>query len=455
MAFNPIDRLKKSKNLQNVLRISSGTLVGQAINVVTIPMFTRLYGDEIIGGWAFLNTIAMVVIAISDLGLTNALMMENEGEDQHQTYRVVTTLVIAFSLVAGLGIFVYLSIFPGAGVGISALFSAVFLALAVFTLQQIQICYTWLNRAGQYTILMKNPVITNATFGLFSVILALVGVRAYGYYLGWLAGQICTLIHMRRYLPKGFITLQFDDFRQVVARNSHYVRYQWPNNALLQFKGQLPSLLLKSMFGAGILGQYAITVRLVNIPVTFLGNAMGRVFFQVSSDMKRAGQPLGEFALRNLKRAMKLAAVPVLLVIAAGDVVLNIVLGEGWQMAGTMIRILAVQAFFLFLSMSVQGISMTLNKQLYTMINSVVQVVTIALSLGIGYYIMDSIYPGLIMMSVSSVVITILYFIALFRAMQVSAVPYVRSTLLSLLLIFLGAFLIRLPLYWLGIAPTL
>lgn len=438
-----------------MLRVSSGALAGQLINAAAIPLLARLYGDTIIGDWALLNTIAMMVGALSDLGLTDALMTEREGEGLCQIRRVAAVFGVTFGLLGGISALLYFEAAPTARMGLPSLFSAAFLAAAVIVLRQGQVYSTLLNRMEKYSVLMKNPVVNNGVFSSLALLLALSGFREYGYYAAWLAGQACSLIHMRRRLPAGRISLRPEDYRQAIARNRRFVLYQWPCNAILQLKTQLPALLMGSMFGAGMLGQYSVTARLVNIPVVLLGSAMGRVFFQASSRMRREGRPLGEFAMRNVLGAMKLAAIPAVLMMALGDLALVAVLGDEWQMAGGMIRLLAPQAFFMFLNISVQGLSVTLEKQHYTMISAGVQTVAIILSLYVGRHALGGVYPGMALMTASFIVITAAYFIALFKAMDVSSGRYVRGVLRSGLAILLGYLAIRLPLCCLGVAATL
>ena len=45
-------KLKISPALRNVVKISGGTILGQAISIVTLPIITRMYGAEIMGIWA-------------------------------------------------------------------------------------------------------------------------------------------------------------------------------------------------------------------------------------------------------------------------------------------------------------------------------------------------------------------------------------------------------------------
>lgn len=450
-----INKFMSSSMLKNVARISTGTIIGQLVSMLSLPILTRIYGDKIIGDWTFLNTIALLVNAVSDFGLTNALMMERNDEDMLQTYKVVTTIVFGISIFVAILAFLYYGILSPSSIIISPIFVAVFLMIAVFTLQQTQICYTWLNRQTKYDVLMKNPIINNAMFGGVAILLGFIGIKEYGYYLGWVIGQIITLMHMKRYLPKGFFSFKWGAYKSVFTRNKHFVVYQLPTNMITQAKNQLPTLLIKLFFGANILGQYAITVRVINIPINLLGTSIGRVFFQKSSEMKLKGEPVGDFTYRNITRVMKIAIVPVMLIMAFGDVAFNFVLGSGWQMAGDMVRILALQSFFTFLMMASQGISITIDKQNYAVVSAAVQAIGITISLAVGAYVFNSIYIGTAILSISYIIINIVYFCALFRVMNVNYKKYLRHVFFHVIIISIGYLFLRLPLLLLGAVPSM
>ena len=157
--------------------------MGQIISVISLPIFTRIYGASVIGDWALFNSVAIIINSFSDFGLTNAIMIEEDEKSARQIYKVVSTIVTVISIITGILSFIYYS-FNDSDMNISALFIAVTISILVFTLQQTQICYTWLNRRKRYDVLMKNPLINNFVMAIFALILGFLGVKRYGYYIG-------------------------------------------------------------------------------------------------------------------------------------------------------------------------------------------------------------------------------------------------------------------------------
>lgn len=450
MNLNILSKFKISNGMINVAKISFGTISGQIITFITLPLFTRMYGPKVIGIWTLLNSIAVIVNSFSDLGLTNAIMLEKNEKDCIKLYKVISTIIIIISIISSLAIFIYHNICPSF-VKLNTIFVFLFMILAIFTLQQIQVCYTWLNRNGKYNILMKNPLINNLSFGIIALVLGLLGFKKYGYFIGWILGQIVTLIHMKRFLPKGLISLKKQDYVDVFNERSRFIKYQLPTNVISNFKNQLPVLLVRGIFGETILGFYSISVKLLNVPITLLASSMGRVYFKAISDKRSKNEPLGEFTYSTLEKAMKIAILPMVCLIAGGDVIINLFFGSGNEVAGIIIRIVAFQNFFTFLMMTLQGLGVVLDKQNYNMISCVFQSVGFMIGLGIGGYVFNSIYIGLILMSIAFIIINVTYFCKLFIVMNISWKKYllnVTKYMLIIIFISLGA---RVILHLIGI----
>lgn len=448
------EKLRLSQDKKNVAKISFGTLIGQGISFITLPIFTRLYGAEIIGIWTLFQSIAGIVNSFSDLGLTNSIMTEEEEKKMLKIYKVVSTIVLIFSILTGIVLFLYYNIMPNPN-KLNVIFIGSFILVAVFTLQQIQVCYTWLNRKGEYKILMRNPIINNFSFGLSSIILGLLGFKLYGYFIGWILGQVLTLINMKRELPKSMFTLRLEDYKEVFLNHKRFLIYQLPTNIISNVKNQLPVLCIKIFFGAKILGYYSISVRLLQIPITFLATAIGRVFFQKASDMKRAGKEIGTFVYMSMTRIMKLAVIPMIGMVAVGDVAVKIFLGYNWIIAGDLLRILAFQNFFLFLMFTVQGLSIILDKQNYAMVSCLFQSIGVIIGLGVGRYLFNNIYIGIILMTLSFIIINIIYFCAMFKAMNISIKKYLLNITFYTILMLGISLVLRFGLYKIGIVAAM
>lgn len=454
MLKEKIQTLMKSQMLRNVTKISSGTTLGQAISIVTLPIFTRLYGATVIGYWTLFTSVAVIVNAFSDLGLSNAIMMDDEGEQSEKLFSVITTISFIISLIVGVGYFVIKSVTPDPS-GLHPLFYSIVLFVLIFTQQQVNVCYNWLNKKKQYNILMKNPIINNVSVAVIAIPLGLMGFTKYGYYIGLVLGQVFTLFHMRRYLPRIFFDFKFRDHFDVIRSHLTYVKFQMPTYLVAQVKNQAPVFFIRSFFGVEILGYYSVCMRVLNIPVNLLASSIGKVYYQTAAEMKKKGQEVGDFTFRNIKRAMYVAIAPMVVIMSFGDIVCTLFLGNDYVITGNLSRIIVFMTFFQFLMMATQGITIVLEKQQYALISGIVQIIGYVVGLSIGKYVFSSLYIAVALMTVVFCVIQIIYFSKLFKIAGVSVTLYLKHVFSTLGLIIVITAVIRITLIALNIVPNL
>lgn len=454
MLKEKIQTLMKSQMLRNVTKISSGTILGQAISIVTLPIFTRLYGATVIGYWTLFTSVAVIVNAFSDLGLSNAIMMDDEGEQSEKLFSVITTISFIISLIVGVGYLVIKSVTPDPS-GIHPLFYSIVLFVLIFTQQQVNICYNWLNKKKQYNILMKNPIINNVSVAVIAIPLGLMGFTKYGYYIGLVLGQVFTLFHMRRYLPRIFFDFKFRDHFDVIRSHLTYVKFQMPTYLVAQVKNQAPVFFIRSFFGVEILGYYSVCMRVLNIPINLLASSIGKVYYQTAAEMKKKGQEVGDFTFRNMKRAMYVAIAPMVVIMSFGDIVCTLFLGNDYVITGNLSRIIVFMTFFQFLMMATQGITIVLEKQQYALISGIVQIIGYVAGLSIGKYVFSSLYIAVTLMTVVFCVIQIIYFSKLFKIAGVSVALYLKHVFSTLGLIIVITAVIRITLIALNIVPNL
>ena len=449
-----LEKYNFSNGVKNVAKISGGTMAGQLLSFITLPIYTRIYGATVIGNWALFTSIATIVNSFSDLGLSNAIMIENSEEDSLRVYKVISTIVLITSLITGFFSYIYYSIKPEE-TGISTWFIALTLTVLIITSQQSQVCYTLLNRKGAYDILMKNPVVNQVLIAVIAIPLGFLGVQKYGYYIGLIAGQLGMIVHMKRFLPREMFTFKKKDFEVILKRHVTFWKYQLPTNLVSNVKNQLPTLMIKALFGSEMLGYYSVSVRILNIPINLLANAIGRVYFHTASLKIRNGEPIGNYTYQNIVKAIKVALIPIIGMMAFGDLALTIFLGEGYEIAGQMFRIVVLQNFFMFLMIATQGITAILKKQKYAMVSCILQSIGYAVGLAAGAYIFNSVYIGLILMSVAYIIIQIVYFCVLFKAMETSWVLYLRSVVVSMAILLVSTFSLRGIMLLLGIIHSI
>ncbi len=453
-----IEKIKSSESIKNVSKITSGTMLGQIISFIVVPFYTRLYGASIMGTWTLFTSIADIIVVFSDMGMKNAIMIEDSEDDTIELYTVITTITIVFSFLASLFVFGFYYFFKDTDSGLSPWMIALFVFILSITTQQTQTCYTWLNKKSEYSILMKNPVVQNLSAAVIIISLGLLGQVRYGYYIGIMFGQIITLIHMRVRLPKQFINLNPKAYINVFKRQKHFIMYQLPANAVAQIKNQIPTFLIKGFFGAEMLGYYSISMKYLQIPINLLAQSIGRVYYQTISKMRRDGEDfhtIGVYSLKNITRAMKAAYIPMIGIIGVGDIACVILFGQDFSIAGNIMRIIAFNSFFVFIATATNGLAIVIDKQKYILMSGIIQLVGYLVGITYGYYAFNSVYVSCLTMTITFMVAQIIYFSIMFKFTQVDWVKYVLGVVRSIAFILAVSFAIRFILLHFGLVANI
>lgn len=449
MVIKEIKRKIQSTSLTNVLKISSGTIGGQLISMIGAPIYTRLFGASVLGTWALFSSIAIIITSFSDVGLKNAIMIE-DNEKTEELYTVISTLTFFISCIAGI-ICGAISSFGKLDTGMNPIITGLIVWLISFTISQTDVCYAWLNKMGEYNVLMKNPLINNGVAAVLAIIFGLLGFKSYGYYLATIVGQVVTLLHMKKQLPTAFFNFNTRTYKRILREKKEFYYYQMPANFLGQFKEQIPVMLISRFFGTEVLGYYSVSIKYLKMPVTFLAQSIGKVFLKNVSELFREHKAVGEYTLKNISRAMNLAVIPMICIYAFGDLACTILFGNDFSESGTILRLVASNSYFLFMLTSCQGLSVVLSKQKYQMLVGIAQIIGYTVGLSFGYYVFNSVYIGCFCMSVIYAVIQIVFFCALFEAANIRFTRYLRKVFVNIIVIAIGAAVIRIPLILLGV----
>lgn len=432
-------KFQLSEKMKNVTKISSGTILGQIISIVTLPFIARIYSVEVIGIWTTITAFANIIQNITDMGMANALMI-CDRKRVPVLFNIIVRINLILSVLSGGVVFLYYLLI-GESIEYAAML-CVMLVIYAFALKNINIYGIVLNRDKQYDVLMKNPVIRFASTAVISIGLGMLGIES-GYYIGTIMGQVLPLIHMQKYVPGHEKIKGVKPYKEAILENMDFVKYQLPASVTVTLRTEIPNLLIGALFGNTVLGYFSISQKLLTIPVTFLGQSLGTVFYQSIASMKRKGEEIGQFVAKNIRRGMIVACVPMIFLAAYGDAAISIFFGMEYVIGGVICRIIVYRSLFNFISTATRGIDIVLNKQQYVFYTTLAQTVLAILSVLVGYYAFDNIYMVSFLLTVTFVVVQIGYFCKMYQFMNIPIRRYLKDTAVMLLVMLAGSFVLR------------
>lgn len=342
----------KSEFNSNVLTLTTGTTIAQAISIVITPILTRIYSPTEFGIAAIyfscLSVLALIATGRYELAITLP------GNDKDAAHVVMFTLKLSLLI----SIFFYLPIFFfGNTLALwmdhpNLEFWFYLLPVSVFITTSFNVFQFWCNRKSQYSAMAVNRVQNSLFVSLSTVALGFSKISG-GLIFGRVLGHALTSwLIWRRVWARNYSLLSTTTKKreqQLAKRYITHPKHIVPAQLLGVIAQQIPIFMIGSVYSLSTLGFFSLAYSLVIIPSSLVANAIGDVYRQ---QISVAYNERGEFRsifISTFKKLTLLALPPFAIMYFIAPLVFKWVLGSNWSIAGEYAQILVFGAYFQFI----------------------------------------------------------------------------------------------------------
>lgn len=389
--------LPKSEFARNVLTLMTGTTVAQAVPIAISPVLTRVYGPEDFGLLALYTSILMVFSSlVAGRYELSILIPKNEN---HAKHLVVSSLAISFFVCCIL--FTIIVLFADKITSLLAnrdIYSWLYvLPLNIFITSAISILYFWENRKKQYKVLSSSQVLQSTSQAVTNLSLGYFFKYNAGLICGLLFGNLLSFFYLLKKTSKDFRLNMFKKNKAIVLLKKYnkFPKFMLPSGLLENLSGQLPVFLLGVFFSQTIVGFFALSQRIVRVPVMFIGSAVGNVFRQEASEhFALNGECRGVF-ISTFKKLLIISVIPFIIFGLIAPYLFAFIFGEQWKIAGEYAQILTPLFLLQFIVSPLSSMFMIAEKQEYDLYIQIYLILSVSLALVLGGYF-DSVRLSLV-----------------------------------------------------------
>jgi len=365
-----IDKIKSlfshSEFTRNVLTLMSGTTFAHAIPFIISPIVSRLYTPEDFGVLGIYTAIVLLFSPVVAGTYDQAIILAKEDSDGANI--TALSVLIAF-VISVLVIPIVLFFSDHIGVllntpDVSAWL--VFIPLSLFLVSSYNIFSGWFTRLKKFNHVANSQFIQTAGIGTVNLGLGYLQFGSAGLVIGRITGQSLSVIMLVHALWKerrktGSISLH--RMMAEARRHQDFPRYTMPRVFLDGLSRSSMFFIIPALFAPGVLGSYTWMAKIIGAPLSLIGLAVGKVFYQRAADAFNSGEDIWPILKRVLLMLSAIAVIVVFVMVAFGPSIFSFAFGEKWREAGIYARILSPWFLTNFIVIPVSQTMLVFDKQ--------------------------------------------------------------------------------------------
>lgn len=385
-------RLDKIKNglssslVRNTLKLSTSNAILYLLPLIITPILSRLYSPDYFGGWGIFASTFSIISVILLGSYDNAIIKAPE-----QDIKPLCQLCLTLGIISSLLTFAVFYIGSSAHWAFFSTFPSYRLLTIILFIQIFILIYTnLLNKSQHYNILSISNLINGCSQGAFRISWKFITNVGNGLIIGTVLANAVNLIYLIiKSKPLNVFKAPFKEVLRIAKKYRNFPMYDAPA-LLLQFAAlNLPIIILSFYFSRSDIGCYSLIVQLLVLPVSFIGSAMGKVYYQqISTEGSVDEQIIQKSTFQVLKILVYLSVIPSLFICLGGNKVITWFLGSKWHLAGDMSICMAIWSIPTILTESLKSLFRVRDKQKYLLYIEITYFIT-----GIGFLLLGC-YKG-------------------------------------------------------------
>jgi lipopolysaccharide exporter len=387
----PLEKFNQSEFIRNVVTLMSGTIIAQAIPVLMSPLLTRLFSPYDFGVFSIFTSIASVIAVIATLRFELSIVLPKEEKDAVNLLALsfyITLLITSISLIV---IIVFHSFIIQWTDSPALQYLIYLIPIYVLFAGITQSLNYWYSRNRNFSLLSIGKIVQS---GLNAVIALMGGVLLFkpgGLILGAIGGQFAgAAIYVFKFIQYQKSKIQLVE-KAVIKKNfttyKDFLIINTPHAFINTFQDLVIILLLNHFFSKEIVGLYALSYRILKLPVGLIGASSYQVFLQKSSTLHDDPLALHNLVKKILKQ-LTILAIPIFLVlIIAAPFLFKTVFGKEWEQAGVIARYISPWLLINFLTSPISAITLVVRKQGLAFIFSIIDFIIQSLVILLGAYL--------------------------------------------------------------------
>jgi O-antigen/teichoic acid export membrane protein len=383
---NILSTITKNIYFKNLTTLTIGAVFAQSIGIFAAPILSRIYSPEDYGVYAIFASVVTILSTIFPLRYESKIIVPKDDDEVNALLLVIFySTIILGSLIFVLTLFSSDILYKKIGI-FKLGFWLKFTILAAICTAITNSFYYYLVKKNNFKHITYSRIFTSLISTIFAITLGLNFINS-----GLIISQIISLT-----LGLAFVIL-ISNFKfpkkinqkkylfRIASKHKSAPLYLLPTSLVDVFSYQLQIFLIALWFKTSDVGSLRMSWTILALPASFIGSAIGQLFFQKFSniwfeDIKYAKK----FLLITWRNLFLVGLLPCILIVFFGKELFIFFLGQKWVFAGEIAAIMAPMFFITFISSPTSTTYISLGIEKIGFYLSLIVLITRPLSLYIG-----------------------------------------------------------------------
>jgi O-antigen/teichoic acid export membrane protein len=390
--------LRLSEFNRNSLIVGGGTLIGQLIPFLILPIITRLYSNKDFGIFTSFSTFLGLTAIFLNGRYDYAILLPKEHAVARRLFNLAITIaILAISVLGAIALLLYFGNNIRAFIPIDYNYLICFLPLAAVAVGLTAPANFMCIRHKYFTSLSLNKIIRAITISILSILLGFWGWSQSGLIVGDTIGQLLGSFYLLYYLYKEgkidfprFDALKRAELYQLAKAYIKFPKFNIPSAVCEHMAGVVTITLLSSGFGLALVGSFGFAQRVIISPSSIVARAIGDVFRQSASQTFAEQGACREVYWSTFKKLAVISVVPFLIFYPFAPFLFRVVFGPDWEEAGRFTQILAPMFVLQFIAQPLGNMFLIAEKQQWDFMIQITLLTALCIGLSGAIYLSQS-----------------------------------------------------------------
>ncbi|UPQ75432.1 lipopolysaccharide biosynthesis protein [Chryseobacterium nepalense] len=407
-----LKQLYKNQFLKNVSTLVFGSIISQAVVVISAPLLSRLFSVESFGILSIFTSLTVFFAVLSTGRYEFAIGLPENDDKALKIFKLIIYIGAFVSVFYFAVIFllkVILKVHDKTGFLVQK--ESFIAPLYIFFIAVYSALGYWKQRKKEYKkITIANALQVIATT-IFSVTFGLLKISS-GMIWGLIIGIFISTLYL--FIEEKNLSYTIIKQKNVVDIAKEYYsfpRYMIFSDLSLTASQQFIPIVFSVLYSTTIVGFFSLANRMLRLPNIVITGSIGNVFRNDAIDeIRKKGNC--ETLYRSTLKKLTILSLPIYLTIfLIAPTIFDVIFGKEWKIAGYFARIMSIMLLFEFIAIPLNTLFYVREKQKILMRLQVLNSILTFIAIFLGYYFFKDYYYSLILYSSVSIISNINFII--------------------------------------------